>query len=100
MTTRKRALLISLPLALGVLVVGVYIAGRNLRGRLEPMVREQAIRYLEDRFHADVELSALEIHLPKLSTVGLVFRRQAGAIVQVDGRGLRLKRGGVPLLAI
>jgi hypothetical protein len=100
MTTRKRRLLIAIPIAVAILVIGIYIAGRNLMGRLEPMVREQAIRYLHDRFHADVELASIDIHLPHLSTLGLVFHRQRGSIVQVDAQGLSLKRGGVLLLAM
>ena len=100
MTIRKRYWLLAIPVAVAILFIGVYIAGQNLRGRLEPMVREQAIRYLQDRFHADVQLAALHIHLPRLSTVGLVFHRQRGAIVNVDGEGLSVRRAGVPLLAV
>lgn len=100
-TTRKR-LLIVIPVALAILVTAVFIAARALRERIEPMVRQQAIRYLEDRFHADVQLNALRIRLPRLSTFELVFHRQRGAIVQVDGEGLSLKRAGAdaPLFVI
>ena len=94
MTIRKRWL-IAVPVAVAIFVAGVYIAGRNLRDRLEPMVREQAIRYLHDRFRSDVQLDALHIHLPRLSTVGLVFHRQRGAIVQVDAEGLSMHRTGI-----
>jgi hypothetical protein len=100
MTAPKRNLLIAIPVAVAILFTGVYIAGKNLRGRLEPMVREQAIRYLQDRFHADVELTTLHIHLPRLSTVGLVFHRQRGSVVQVDGEGLSLRRAGLQLLSV
>ena len=70
--------------------------------RVEPMVREQAIRYLQDRFHADVKLDALHIQLPQLSTIGLVFHKQRGSIVQVEGEGLSLRRAGAaePLFVI
>jgi hypothetical protein len=102
MATRKRWLIIAIPVALAILFMGVFIAGRNLRGRLEPMVKEQAIRYLEDRFHADVELAVLHIQLPRLSTIGLIFHKQRGAIVQVDGEGLSMRRPGMsdPLFLI
>ena len=93
MTTRKRVL-IAIPIALAIFFTAVFIAGRTLMGRFEPMVRDQAIRYLQDRFHADVELAALHISLPQLSTIGLVFHKQRGSIVQVDGEGLSLRRSG------
>ncbi|HEY3837872.1 MAG TPA: AsmA-like C-terminal region-containing protein [Bryobacteraceae bacterium] len=100
MTTRKRTLLIAIPLAAAILLTGLFIAGRNLRSRLEPMVRDEAIRYLEDRFNADVQIKAIQISLPKLSTLGLVFNRQRGALIQVDGEGLSLKRDNLELLGI
>ncbi len=96
MTTTQKRVLIAIPVAIAIFFVAVFIAGRTLRGRLDPMVKEQAIRYLHDRFHADVEITALHIHLPRLSTMGLVFHKQRGAIVQVDGEGLSLRRAGSP----
>src|ERR1019366_5205342 len=101
MATRKRWLL-AIPVVLAISFTGVFIAGRNLRGRLEPMVKDQAIRYLQDRFHADVELAALRIQLPRLSTIGLIFHKQRGSIVQVDGEGLSMRRLGMsePLFVI
>ena len=100
MTTRKRIWLIAIPSAIAIFFAGVYIAGRNLRDRLEPMVRDQAVRYLENRFHADAQINSLNIQLPKLSSIGLVFHRQRGAVVHVTGTGLSLKRGDMPLFAI
>jgi hypothetical protein len=99
MTTRKRIWLIAIPVAVGLFFAGVYFAGRNLRDRLEPMVRDQAVRYLENRFHADAQITALHIQLPELSAIGLVFHRQRGAVVHVTGEGLALKRGDIPLFA-
>src|ERR1035438_9286413 len=101
MTTRRR-ILIAVPIALAIFFTAVFIAGRTLRGRLEPMVRDQGIRSLPERFHAEVELGALHIHLPRLSTLGLVFYKQRGAIVQVDAEGLSLRRLGYtePLFVI
>lgn len=94
MTTTRKRVLIAIPVALAIFFTAVFIAGRSLRGRLEPMVKQQAIRYLQDRFHADVQLGSLEIHLPHMSTVGLVFRKERGAIVQVDAGGLTMTRPG------
>jgi hypothetical protein len=97
MTLRRKRWLIAIPIAAAIFFVAVFIAGRILRDRLEPMVREQAIRYLHDRFQADVQLTALQIHLPRLSTIGLVFHRQNGALVQVDAQGLTIRRSGIEL---
>ena len=85
MTNRMRWL-IAIPIALAIFFTAVFIAARSLRARLEPMVREQAIRYLHDRFEADVQLAGIQIHLPRLSNFGLVFHRQTSAIVEVDAR--------------
>ena len=102
MSKTPKRILIAIPVALAISFTGVYIAGRSLRGRLEPMVKEQAIRYLHDRFDADVRLASLKIELPRLSALGLVFHKQLGAIVQVDAGGLNMSRPGThePLFAI
>ncbi len=100
MKSRKSRVLVAIALAVAIFFVGVYVAGSNLLSRLEPMVREQAIRYLEEHFHSDVQLAALHINLPHLSKFGLVFRKQQGAIVQVDGERLTLSRAGMKLLDI
>ena len=102
MTITRKRVLVAVAVAVAIFFTAVYIAARSLRGRLEPMVKDQAIRYLQDRFHADVQLADLRIHLPRLSTFGLVFHRQRGAVVQVDGEGLSLRRAGAeePLFVI
>ncbi len=103
MTPRKTRWLIGIAIALAIFFASTFVAGRILLRRLDPMVREQAVRYLHNRFHAQVELAALHVQLPHLSTMGLVFRRQARAIVQVDGEGLSIRRPEIsaePLLAV
>jgi hypothetical protein len=103
MSARKERWIIGLSSVVAVFFIGTFIAGSLLLRRLEPMVREQAIRYLRDRFHADVQLAALHIHLPRISTIGLLFHLQRGAMVRVDAEGLSLRRAGfdaVPLFSI
>lgn len=99
-SSRKKRLLIAIGLAIAIFFAAVYIAGRTLMAKLDPMVREQVVQYLHEHFHADVQLAALHIDLPHLSKASLVFRRQRGAIVQVAGEKLIIRRGGIQLLAI
>ena len=64
----------------------------------EPTLRAQAIQYLHDRFHSDVELKALHINRPKMSTLQILLRHGRGAIVEVEGDGLSMRFGGDPSL--
>jgi len=100
LSSRKSRLLVAIGLAVAIFFSAVYVAGRALLARLDPMVREQVVRYLHERFHADVQLAALHITLPHLSKMSLVFHRQRGAIVQVDGEKLTIGRAGIQLLSI
>ena len=54
--------------------------------RFEPALRAQAIKYLQDRFHSEVEIGALHINRPKMSTIQILLRHGRGAIVAVEGR--------------
>jgi hypothetical protein len=60
------------------------------------MVREQAIEYLQHRFHSDVQLKALRIHTPKVSWVALFLNHGRGTKVRVDGDGLSMRFHGSP----
>jgi hypothetical protein len=68
------------------------------------MVHDEAVQYLRQRFHCDVQLASLNVHLPKLSTIGLLLKRERGARVSVDGTGLSMRLIGhedlPPLFAI
>ena len=101
--TRKQRWILGISIALAVFFVATYVAGSLLLKRVEPTVREQAIRYLRERFHADVQIAAIHIHLPRVSTMGLVFRKQRGAIVSVDAEKIVLsqpQRANTPLFTI
>ncbi len=78
------------------LVAGAYIAASIIAKQFEPTLRAQAIQYLHDRFHSDVELQALHINRPKMSTVQILLRHGRGAIVSVEGEGLSMRFGGDP----
>jgi len=66
------------------------------------MVREQAIRYLQQRFDSVVQIAALHITPPKVSTFSILLKHGRGAIVAVeaDGVSMRFNRSLPPLFAI
>lgn len=54
MTRRKKYWIFGIAASLAVIIICAYIAASILARPFEPMVREQAIRYLRERFHSDV----------------------------------------------
>ena len=83
---------------------GLIIAASVIAKRFEPALRAQAIKYMQDRFHSEVEIGALHINRPKMSTVQILLRHGRGAIVAVEGEGITMRFGGdrsrPPLFAI
>jgi len=73
---------------------GAYIAASVIAKQFEPTLRAQAIQYLRDRFHSDVELAGLHINRPKMSAIQILLRHGRGAIVAVEGDGLAMRFGG------
>ncbi|MGA2181887.1 MAG: AsmA-like C-terminal region-containing protein [Bryobacteraceae bacterium] len=94
MTRRRKRWLIGIALFALAAVVALFVAAAILAKRFEPMVRDQAVRYLRDRFHCDVQLASLHVHLPKMSTLGLLLKRQHGAKLRVNGAGLTMRFSG------
>jgi len=80
---RKKLWLGGIVLAALVLGIGAYIAASIIAKQFEPTLRAQAIQYLHDRFHSDVELAELHINRPKMSTIQVLLRHGRGAIVSV-----------------
>src|SRR4051794_35730420 len=78
--------------ALSALLITASVASK----RFEPYVREQAIQYLRTRFNSDVELAALHVKLPKISTLKLYLTRGRGSEISVEGDGLAVRRKGRP----
>ncbi|HLJ44473.1 MAG TPA: AsmA-like C-terminal region-containing protein [Bryobacteraceae bacterium] len=71
--------------------VGLWIAASRIAKSFEPMIRDQAIKYLSDRFHSDVQLASLHIHRPKMGIYDLLRKRGRGAKVEVDGEKLSMR---------
>ena len=91
---RKKLWLGGMAVFVVLLVVGAYIAASIIAKQFEPTLRAQAIQYLHDRFHSEVELRALHINRPKMSTLQILLRHGRGAIVAVEGDGLSMRFGG------
>src|SRR5579884_1701268 len=99
---RKVYWLVAAGACVGAAAIAINMAASRARARFEPMVRDEAIKYLSSRFHCDVQLAELHIHLPKMSTLQLLWNRQPGAKVRVDGQDLAMRFPGrsEPLFAI
>ena len=102
MTRRKKNWLAGIAAALALIIVAAFIAASILARRFEPMVREQAIRYLQQRFDSDVQIAALHITPPKVSAFNILLKHGRGAMVAVeaDGVSMRFNRSLPPLFAI
>jgi hypothetical protein len=76
--------------------IAVVVGAHHFRNRLDPYIREQAIRYLEQRFDSDVELASLRVSLPPMSALKLVWTRGHGIFAPVAGEGISLRHRGNP----
>jgi hypothetical protein len=104
MTARKRNWIVAICIAAVLLAAGLAIAASILAAHIEPYAREQAIRYLSQRFASDVQLQVLHLRLPKTSPLRMILTRGRGVWARVEGQGLsmRLKDrpGFAPLFVI
>ncbi len=94
MSRRRKAWLIWTAAALGIFIAVLFIAAFILGRRFQPLIREQAVKYLSDRFDSEVEIAALRIRMPKLSLPELILKRGRGTRVAVEGTGVALRRHG------
>ena len=94
MTTRKKCWMAGIAAFLILVTVGAFVAASIIAKRFEPMIRDQAIRYLRERFNSEVEIAALRINPPKMSTFQILLRHGRGAMVGVEGEGVSMRFGG------
>ena len=94
MSKRAKYILAGAAVFIVVVVVGAYIAASAIAKRFEPELRAQAIKYMQDRFHSQVEIGSLHINRPKMSTIQILLRHGRGAIVAVEGQGITMRFGG------
>ena len=104
MTARKRNWIVAISLAVTLVGAGLIIAGSILTRRIEPLARQTAIRYLNQRFDCDAQLQTLHIRLPKTSLFHLILTLGRGIWAHIDGEGLSMRMrnrpDAVPLFVI
>jgi hypothetical protein len=88
---RRKRWLIGIALSAVAVVIVLFVIAANMVRNFQPMVHDEAVAYLSRRFHCDVQLATLNVHLPKLSKLGVLFRRERGAVALVDGAGLVMR---------
>ena len=94
MTVRKKRWLLGLAAAAALAVTGLVVAASILARRFEPYIHAQAVQYLSKRFDSDVQLQALHIRMPKITTLRVLLMRGRGAIAEVDGEAFTLRYHG------
>ena len=104
MSKRAKLWLGGIVLFMLVVVAGSYVAASVIAKRFEPALRAQAIQYLQERFHSQVEIGALHINRPNMGVIQILLRHGRGAIVAVEGQDISMRFGGdrsrPPLFAI
>jgi hypothetical protein len=104
MSKRKKRWLIISATLLTLSIAAIFIAASILSKRFEPLIRDQAVRYLSDRFNSDVQIADLKIQMPKLSVPDLILSRGKGTKVHVQGTDVTLSMRDAsnlpPLLAM
>ncbi len=94
MSRRKKSWFIGVAAVLALTAIALCVTASRLTKRFQPLIREQAIQYLSDRFDSDVEIESLQIRMPKLSIPQLILKRGRGTRVAVEGTGVSLRLRG------
>lgn len=104
MNPRRKKWLIAAILILVITGGGLFVATSILVKGIEQSIREQAIRYLRERFDSDVELAQLQVHIPATLPLRLLLYGRRGTMVPVEGSDLSLRHHGQidlpPILAL
>ena len=81
--------LIGIPAAGG---LALFYLAKQHASKIEPYIRDQAVAYLRDRFHAEVEITDLRIEIPTLSPVKMYLTKGRGVMASVTARGVLLRK--------
>jgi AsmA-like C-terminal region len=93
-TKRTKYILAGSATLIVLVAVGAFFTASMIARRFEPALREQAIKYMQERFHSEVEIGSLHINRPRMSTVQILLRHGRGAIVSVEGQDISMRFGG------
>lgn len=93
MSPRGRNWLIGGAAVVALVVGGFFVAASVMAKRVEPYIREQAIKYMKERFDGDVELGRLQVHFAPGLPIRILLKRP-GTRAQVSGRDLLLRHLG------
>ncbi|MCU1328962.1 MAG: hypothetical protein JWN34_4332 [Bryobacterales bacterium] len=93
MTPRRKKWLIGGAAAAVLVVGGLYVAASMMANRVEPFIRDQAIKYLRSHFDGDVELAQLKVHFAPQLPLRILLKRP-GTLAQVQGQNLQLRQFG------
>jgi hypothetical protein len=93
MTVRRKRWLIGGGAAAVLVLGGLFVAASYMANRVEPFIREQALKYMRSRFDGDVELGQLKVHFAPQLPLRILFKRP-GTLAQVEGQNLLLRHLG------
>src|SRR6266550_8945372 len=94
MTLRKKKWVIATTLVFAIAAGALLVAAIIQAKRVEPSIREQAIKYLRERFDCEVELGRLQVRIPPALPIRLLLSGGRGASAQVEGTNLSLRHRG------
>ncbi|MEO8097406.1 MAG: hypothetical protein ABI811_06860 [Acidobacteriota bacterium] len=82
--------------SIGVLLVvaGLFSAAAIVARRIDPYVREQAIKYLRERFDGEVEVGSIRVSVPAMSPMKLLFHGGEGVLISAVGDNIVLRHKG------
>ena len=72
------------------LAAGVVIVTR----RLDPYVRDQTLKYLRERFDANVEVGAIQVRVLPIAPLRLLLSAGRDGLVSVEGENIRIRHEG------
>jgi AsmA-like C-terminal region len=96
LSSRKKRWIYGISGVVALAIVALFIAASVLSRRFEPFIREQAIRYMSERFNSDVQIASLRIKMPKMSPLNVLLRRGRGATAGVQGEGITMRYKNTP----
>ena len=94
MTGKKKKWLLGIAAALGVFLIVLFIAARQMANQVEPYIREQAVQYLQKRFDSDVTIGALRVKIREVSPLQLLRGDMHAATARVEGEDIVLRHKG------